>query len=117
MSREHPEGHCPFLEVWSVVGGKWRGTLLYCLASRSLRFSELRLAAAPISRKVLTQELRALQRDGLIHRRRYPENPPKVVYRLSALGQTLAPILRQIDDWKVNLEKVEQARAVYDQES
>ncbi len=113
-SHSHPEDKCPFIDVWDVVGGKWRGTLIYCLTHGPLRFNELRREAAPISQKVLTKELRALQRDGLISRVQYPEIPPRVVYSLTELGRSLTPILAMIEHWMENLPAVRQARDAYD---
>ncbi len=111
----HPEGACPFVEVMEVVGGKWRGTIIYCLAERPKRFNELRNEMAPVTQKMLAQELRALERDGLVLREQYPQIPPKVVYSLTELGETLKPIINLIDQWKTeNLVSVIQAQTRYD---
>ena len=112
---DHPEGACPFIEVMEVVGGKWRGTIIYCLADGPSRFNELRNEISQITQKMLTQELRALERDGLVLREQYPEIPPKVVYSLTELGETLKPIINSIDQWKTtHFKSVIQAQARYD---
>ncbi|MEM7307653.1 MAG: helix-turn-helix domain-containing protein [Planctomycetota bacterium] len=108
------EGSCSFVQVMEVVGGKWRGTILYCLGQGPRRFNELRREVAPISQKVLTQELRALERDGLVSRVHHPEIPPRVVYSLTELGETLVSIFAAVDAWRVHMGEVGQARARYD---
>ncbi len=112
---DHPEGSCPFIEVMEVVGGKWRGTIVYCLAERPKRFNELRNEVSPITQKMLTQELRSLERDGLVSRKQYPEIPPKVVYTLTELGESLKPIFKSLDQWKeAHFKLVIQAQMRYD---
>lgn len=109
-----PSEECPFIEVMEVVGGKWRGSIIHCLAKGPKRFNELRRELGPITQKVQTQELRALERDGLVHREQQAESPPHVVYSITELGRTLVPILQQVSDWRRNIPEVAKARALHD---
>ncbi len=83
----------------SVIGGKWKSAILFQLAQRTMRFSELQRQFADITRKMLTQQLRELERDGLVHREVYPQVPPKVEYSLTDKGQSIKPILDLMCDW------------------
>ena len=116
MSQDHDmgAGDCPFVDVIDVVGGKWRGTIIYCLARGKRRFNELKREAAPITKKVLAQELRAMERDGLLTREQFPELPPRVEYSLTDLGRTLRPIFDQIYEWRLKLPEIMSARGRYD---
>ncbi len=105
---------CHFIEVMEVVGGKWRGTILFCLSKGPRRFNELRREIPSITQKMLTQELRSLERDGLVHREQFPEIPPRVEYSLTELGQSMMAIFKKIDQWRPKLSKVMTARARYD---
>nr|WP_321467410.1 winged helix-turn-helix transcriptional regulator [uncultured Desulfobulbus sp.] len=83
----------------AVVGGKWKASILWHLAHGTMRFSELQRQFADTTRKMLTQQLRELEADGLVHREVYPQVPPKVEYSLTAKGQSIFPILKQMCDW------------------
>ena len=83
----------------AVVGGKWKASILWHLAQGTMRFSELQRQFADTTRKMLTQQLRELEADGLVHRRVYPQVPPKVEYSLTAKGGSLYPILAQMCQW------------------
>jgi len=82
-----------------VIGGKWKAVVLWHLSIKTLRFSQLRRRLPRVTQKMLTQQLRELEKDGLIHRQVYAEVPPRVEYSLTELGQTLVPLLRQMCDW------------------
>ena len=101
---------CTFVEVMEVVGGKWRGTILLCLSHGAKRFNELRREVAPITQKMLSQELRSLERDGLVERVHFAEIPPRVVYSVTELGETLVPIFEQISAWRAHVPEVMKAR-------
>ena len=84
----------------AVIGGKWKGTILYRLHRDGvLRFNEIRRILPAVSQRTLTAQLRALEADGIIERTVYAEVPPCVEYRLSAYGQTLAPVLLALKAW------------------
>lgn len=83
----------------SVVGGKWKALILWALSVEPRRFAELRRDLDGVTEKVLTQQLRELERDGIVHREVYREVPPKVVYSLTAVGAELEEALRPLGDW------------------
>lgn len=83
----------------AVIGGKWKSAILYHLAQRTMRFSELQCQFADTTRKMLTQQLRELERDGLVHREVYPQVPPKVEYSLTDKGRSIKPILDLMREW------------------
>jgi DNA-binding HxlR family transcriptional regulator len=93
------ETNCPAEITLTVIGGRWKALLLYHLFQGVKRFSELQRALTGITQKMLTQQLREMERDGLVHREVYPEVPPKVEYSMTALGMTLEPVIRAMCEW------------------
>lgn len=92
--------HCPVEATMSKIGGKYKAIILYHLKEDGvLRFSELRRHIPQATAKMLTQQLRELEADCLVHREVYPVVPPKTEYSLTAYGQTLSPIIQAICDW------------------
>jgi DNA-binding HxlR family transcriptional regulator len=83
----------------AVVGGKWKASILWHLALETMRFSELQRQFSETTRKMLTQQFRELEADGLVHREVYPQVPPKVEYSLTEKGRSISPILEQMCDW------------------
>ena len=83
----------------NVIGGKWKILILWHLHNKSLRFSELKNNLNGITQKMLTQELRELEKDKIVLRKVYPVIPPKVEYSLSRYGKTLEPVLQILCDW------------------
>jgi DNA-binding HxlR family transcriptional regulator len=99
----------------SLLSSKWAVDLLLALGDGTRRYHELLEDLSPISEKVLTQTLRAMERDGLVARRVHAEVPPRVEYALTPLGATLAPPLRALGAWSVSYGKrVEEARDRFD---
>lgn len=95
----------------SVVGGKWKAVILWQLADGTKRFHELQQALTQTTRKVLTQQLRELESDGLIVRTVYPQVPPKVEYSLSEYGKSFIPVLKTMGNWGfVHMERSRQAQ-------
>src|SRR5215472_3989324 len=90
---------CPVRVTVSVIGGKWKPLILFYLKHRTMRFNEFRRMIPEATKKVLTQQLRALERDGIITRKIYPEVPPRVEYSLSEYGESLRPVLASMADW------------------
>ncbi len=82
-----------------VVGGKWKSLLVYHLLDAPLRFSELRRQVPGITEKMLTQQLRELERDGIVSRTVFPEVPPRVEYVATEHGRTLKPVLEAMCHW------------------
>jgi DNA-binding HxlR family transcriptional regulator len=83
----------------AIIGGKWKASILWHLARQTMRFSELQRQFSDTTRKMLTQQLRELERDGLVHREVYPQVPPKVEYSLTAKGRTITPLLDSMCEW------------------
>jgi DNA-binding HxlR family transcriptional regulator len=102
-------------ETLGVLASKWKVDVLLALGDGTRRYHELLGALDPISEKVLTQTLRALERDGLIGRRVHAEVPPRVEYALTPLGATLAGPMRAMAQWGVvHGRRVEEARERFD---
>lgn len=86
-----------------VVGGKWKTLILWLLNKNvTLRFNQLMKEMPGVTQKMLTQQLRELEDDGLVLRKVYPVVPPKVEYSLTEYGKTLNPILKEMAEWGVN---------------
>ncbi|MCF6442878.1 helix-turn-helix transcriptional regulator [Pseudoalteromonas luteoviolacea] len=85
--------------VMNVIGGKWKVIILYHLRDSILRFGELRKRIPKITQKMLTQQLRELESDGLVTRTVYPEVPPRVEYQSTPLSDELRPIIDMLCDW------------------
>ena len=90
---------CPVAATLEVIGGKWKPLILFHLRDRAMRFSELRRVVPQATQKILTQQLRDLERDGIIHRKVYAVVPPKVDYSLTDYGQTLKHLLALMRAW------------------
>ena len=91
--------HCPVEATLDLIGGKYKALILWHLSEQTLRFSELRSAIKNATPKMLTQQLRELEAQALIHREVYPVVPPKVEYSLTDLGESLMPVLISMRDW------------------
>ncbi len=84
----------------SLIAGKYKPIVLYCLMEyEPVRFNEMRRYLGTAADKTLSQTLKELERDGLIHRRMYPEVPPKVEYTLTERGHSLVKVLDQLCTW------------------
>lgn len=94
---ELPE--CPVATTVQLIGSKWKLLILRNLLVRPWRFNELRKDLDGISQKVLTDSLRSMEEDGIITRTVYPEVPPKVVYALSDLGESMRPIIKSMEEF------------------
>ncbi|HEX8547879.1 MAG TPA: helix-turn-helix domain-containing protein [Cytophagaceae bacterium] len=90
---------CPVTATLQIIGGKWKPIILWVLSSGTKRFGELKKNMPEVTQKMLTQQLRELETDGIITRRVYAEIPPKVEYSLTEKGHTLGPILKSMCDW------------------
>lgn len=90
---------CPVETTLDIIGGKWKGILLYHLIDGKKRFNEFRKLYPKITQRMLTLQLRELERDGVIHREVYKQVPPKVEYSLTEFGRTLEPVILHMKDW------------------
>jgi DNA-binding HxlR family transcriptional regulator len=91
--------NCPVKLTASIIGGKWKPTLLFHLEGRTRRFCELQRLIPGLTKKMLTQHLRELERDEIVHRKVYAEVPPRVEYSLTRHGESLKPILKLMSSW------------------
>lgn len=97
------EKACPAPRVIGMIGGKWKLLILQILIFQGTkRFGELRKSIDGITQTMLTNQLRALEADGLVNRKVYAEVPPRVEYSASADGLALAPVFTSMHDWWVN---------------
>ncbi|KGO33084.1 winged helix-turn-helix transcriptional regulator [Desulfoprunum sp.] len=99
MVYRQKEYRCGIDVTLAVVGGKWKASILWHLAQQTMRFSELQRRFPDITRKMLTQQLRELEADGLVHREVFRQVPPKVEYSLTEKGRSIHPILELMCDW------------------
>lgn len=90
---------CPIDFTIDVLGGKWKPLILYYLLEGTKRFGELQRLLPQVTRRMLTQHLRELERDGIVHRKVYTQVPPMVEYSLTELGRSLQPVLLTMLDW------------------
>ena len=90
---------CPVETTLDLIGGKYKSLILWHLSDGKLRFSELRSRIKKATPKMLTQQLRELETQHLIHREVFPVIPPKVEYSLTETGKSLMPILVAMRDW------------------
>jgi len=90
---------CPVEATLDVIGGKWKGVILFLLMDETLRFSGLQRALTKITQRTLTNQLRELEADGLVHRKVYAQVPPKVEYSLTDKGRSLRTVLIHMRDW------------------
>ncbi|GKX35538.1 MAG: MarR family transcriptional regulator [Rhizobiaceae bacterium MnEN-MB40S] len=90
---------CSVEAAIGLIDGKWKCIILWHLLSGTLRFNEIRRNVENCTPRMLTNQLRELEQDGLITRKVYAQVPPKVEYSLSDLGRTMEPILRALKDW------------------
>ena len=90
---------CSVEAAVSLIDGKWKGVILFHLIERTARFNELRRRIPGATQRMLTNQLRELEADGLIIRKVYAQVPPKVEYSLSPTGRTLIPVLNSLKAW------------------
>ena len=106
---------CPSSAAPFRIAGRWGGLVVSCLQEGPRRFSELRIPLLRVSPKVLTETLRALERDGFVTRTAYDEMPPRVEYELTDLGRTLLPAIAACREWAdANFDDLLAARDRYD---
>ena len=105
ISFENRTYYCPVELAMDIIGGKWRAVILWYLSKGTLRFHEIKKEISTISERVLSKELRALEKYNLIERKIYPEVPPKVEYTLTDLGRSLTPLLDQVSNFGESFSK------------
>jgi DNA-binding HxlR family transcriptional regulator len=90
---------CPVATTVGLIGNKWKILILRDVLDGPKRFGELRKSLEGISQKVLTDNLRDMEKDGLLIRKVFAEVPPRVEYSLSEIGETMRPIIKQLEEW------------------
>ncbi len=91
--------NCPVEATLDIIGGKWKSIILFRVLEETRRFNELRRLVPNLTQRMLTKQLRELERDGLIAREVYAQVPPKVEYSITDLGKTLEPVLLALTQW------------------
>ncbi|MFZ4816716.1 MAG: winged helix-turn-helix transcriptional regulator [Phototrophicaceae bacterium] len=105
---------CPARQLLDMIADKWVTLILFMLSQKTQRYSELLHGIEGISKKMLTQVLRNLERDGLLKRTVYPIVPPHVEYNLTELGETLIPVLGALKTWsETHMDEVIVSRELY----
>ena len=92
---------CPVATTVGLIGNKWKLLIMRNLLTGTQRFNELSKTIPGISQKVLTENLRSMEADGIVIRTAYPEVPPRVEYRLSELGESMRPIIFAMESWEI----------------
>lgn len=99
MKRKEDLPECPIATTVSLVGSKWKLLIIRNLMERPWRFNELQKSLDGISQKVLTESLRQLTEDGLVYRKDYKINPPKVEYGMTELGKKFLSVLKSMEEF------------------
>lgn len=97
---------CPVATTVSMIGSKWNLLILRNLLGRPWRFNELQRSIEGISQKALTEALRSMESDGIVARKVYPEVPPRVEYSLTELGESMRPIIKDMEVWGLGYQKL-----------
>ena len=104
LKRDGPQIRCPVSRALKVIGGKWKPLLLYHLLQSTQRNSTLLKAIPDITQKVLTQQLRELEEDGIVEPTIFAEIPPRVDYRITQRGRSLSPVVDALAAWGIEHE-------------
>jgi len=100
METEDATNHsCPTEATLAVIGGRWKVPILWNLFAGTCRFGELSRRVGGATQKMLTQQLRELESDGLVHRKVFAEVPPRVEYSATPLGRSLQPVVAALTEW------------------
>ena len=102
MKKDCNKYNCPVEATLELIGGKYKAIILWLLIDKTLRYSELHRKMPAATDKMLAQQLRELEKDGLITRTVYPVVPPKTEYNLTELGKSFIPVLNAMCDWGRN---------------
>lgn len=90
---------CPVETVIEIIGGKWKCQIIHFLLGGTRRFGEIRRQIPDVSQRVLTRKLRELEAHGIVVRKVYAEVPPRTEYSLTPTGQSLEPVMQELDCW------------------
>lgn len=96
------EYKCPLEATMDIIGGKYKGVIIGHLIDKTLRYNELQKLISYATPKMLIQQLKELERDGIVQRKLYPVVPPKTEYSLTELGKTLIPAIIELNRWGIS---------------
>lgn len=99
MAKSRKTVSCPVEATLKVIGGRWKVLVLYHLLGGTRRFNELQRLLREVSARTLTKQLRELERDGVVTRTVYAQVPPRVEYSLTKVGESLTPVLKEMEKW------------------
>jgi DNA-binding HxlR family transcriptional regulator len=94
--------YCPVELTFSVISGKYKGMIIWHLKNGAVRYGEMRRLLKGVTHKMLTQSLRELEHDGIVHREAYHSIPPKVEYSLTERGEEMLTVINQMGKWGMN---------------
>lgn len=104
---------CPIESTLATISGKWKILIMKALAQGPVRYGELQREIPQVSAKVLTQQLREMESDGLVKRTIFPEVPPRVEYSLSSMGASLTNVLIELRNWGLTKDTVHNVECLY----
>ncbi len=113
MVMSEAAGKCPIESTLALISGKWKILIIKALSQGPVRYGALAREIPPVSAKVLTQQLRELEEDGLVVRTVFPAVPPRVEYSLSAMGASLATVLVALRQWGLTQDRVHAVECSY----
>lgn len=102
VRQKQSEYKCPLEATLEIIGGKYKGIIIGYLINKTLRYNELQKLIPQATPKMLIQQLKELERDGIIKRTLYPVVPPKTEYSLTPRGKTLIPAIIELNKWGQN---------------
>lgn len=111
--RKQEEYQCPLEVAMEIIGGKYKGVIIGHLMDKTLRYSELKKLIPHSTPKMLIQQLKELEQDGIIKRKMYPIVPPKTEYSLTKRGEGLIPAIIELNWWGMNYLKEENIKCAY----
>ena len=116
MKKKNAEYKCPLEATMEIIGGKYKGVIIGHLINKTLRYSELQKLISHATPKMLIQQLKELEADGIINRKLYPVVPPKTEYSLTERGKKLIPAIVELNKWGINYLKEENIPCAFDPE-
>jgi DNA-binding HxlR family transcriptional regulator len=112
VNKERITNNCPLTSSLLLISGRWKLMIIWQLKDGTLRFGDLQKAIPHTSKKMLTQQLKELENDGLVSRKVYPEVPPRVEYTLTDLASSLMPILNSLLNWGMDHNIIDHVKKV-----
>lgn len=113
VKHKKEEYKCPLEATMEIIGGKYKGVIIGHLINKTLRYNELQKLISHATPKMLIQQLKELETDGIIKRKLYPVVPPKTEYSLTQRGETLIPAIIELNKWGMNYLKEENIHCAY----